>query len=278
MSFQHQGRASYGIAKDDGVVDLGKRLGSRCPTLRALLAQGALGEASKLAREAPDHKLAEVSFLPVIPDPSKILAIGLNYTDHAKEVGAQLPAKPIVFPRWPDSQVGHEQPMVKPQESEQYDYEVELCVVIGKRARRVSPKDALGCVAGYTIYNDGSIRDWQFHTSQWAPGKNFPASGSVGPWMVTSDELPDAGRLRVTAKLNGKTLQDGNTANLIFPVPEIVSYISQFTNLEPGDLIPTGTPAGVGFSRKPPVFMKPGDTVELEIEKIGVLRNRIVEG
>jgi 2-keto-4-pentenoate hydratase/2-oxohepta-3-ene-1,7-dioic acid hydratase in catechol pathway len=279
MSFQHQGKASYGAVKDGGVVDLGRRLGTRYPNLKALLAGNGLDEAKRLAAaEKPDYKLGEVAFLPVIPDPNKILAIGLNYADHAAEAGLQAPAKPIVFPRWPDSQTGHDQPLVKPPESEQFDYEVELCIVIGKHARRVSPQDALGYVAGYTVYNDGSIRDWQFHTSQWAPGKNWPQSGSIGPWMVTADELPDPSNLRVTTRINGKTLQDSNTKHLIFPVPEIVSYISQFTNLDPGDLIPTGTPHGVGFSRKPPIFMKPGDVVETEIEKIGVLRNKVIEG
>lgn len=176
LSFQHQGRASYGAVKDNGVVDLGRRLGAQHPTLRALLASNGLPETRKLVeREAPDYKLQEVTFLPVIPDPGKILAIGLNYADHAAEAGLKAPAKPVIFPRWPDSQTGHGRPLVKPKESDQFDYEVELCVVIGRHARRISAKDALDYVAGYTIYNDGSIRDWQFHTSQWAPGKNFPS-------------------------------------------------------------------------------------------------------
>lgn len=278
MSFEYQGRASYGAVKGKGVVDFARRIGAQHPTLRALLANDGLDEAKALtARKSPDYALSDVTFLPVIPDPGKILAIGLNYADHAAEAGMKAPPKPIVFPRWPESQVGHDQPMVKPRESDQYDYEIELCIVMGKAARRVSVKDALNYVAGYTVYNDGSIRDWQFHTSQWAPGKNFPKSGSVGPWLVTSDEIKDPSKLKLTTKLNGKLLQNGNTSNLIFNVPQIVSYISQFATLEPGDLIPTGTPAGVGFSRKPPIFMKPGDTVELEIQKIGVLRNTIVE-
>ena len=219
-----------------------------------------------------------MSFLPVIPDPSKILAIGLNYADHAAEAGLKPPPKPVVFVRFPDSQVGHEQSLVKPKDSEHYDYEVELCLVIGRRARRVAAKDALRYVAGYTIYNDGSVRDWQMHTSQFTPGKNFPKSGAVGPWMVTSDELKDPSHLRLTTKLNGRLLQDSTTAQLIFPVEEIVAYCSGFTTLEPGDLIPTGTPHGVGFARKPPIFMKKGDLVEMEIEGIGTLRNKVSEG
>jgi 2-keto-4-pentenoate hydratase/2-oxohepta-3-ene-1,7-dioic acid hydratase in catechol pathway len=279
LSFKHRGHESYGVVKGDGIVDLGSRLGDKSPTLRALLANNGLAAARRLAKsEAPDHRLAKISFLPVITDPAKILAIGLNYADHAAEAGIKAPSKPVVFARWPDSHVGHGQSLVRPKESKQFDYEVELCVVIGKRARRVAAKDALKHVAGYTIYHDGSIRDWQFHGSQFIPGKNFPKSGAVGPWLVTGDELPDPSHLKLTTKINGQLLQNGTTADLIFPVPELIAYCSGFTTLEPGDLIATGTPAGVGFVRKPPVFMKPGDVVEMEVEGIGVLRNGVIEG
>jgi len=273
MSFKHKGRASYGAVVAGGVFDLGRRLGKQYPTLKALLAGNGLAAARRLVKSAkPDYRLSQVSFLPVITEPGKILAIGLNYADHAAEAGVKSPSKPVVFVRFPDSHVGHEQAIVKPKDSEQYDYEVELCIVIG------APKDALKYVAGYTIYHDGSVRDWQFHGSQFTPGKNFPKSGAVGPWLVTSDELKDPSRLRLTTKINGRTLQDSTTAQLIFPVAELVAYCSGFTTLEPGDLIPTGTPHGVGFARKPPVFMKKGDVVEMEIEGIGVLRNKVAEG
>lgn len=278
LSFKHKGKASYGALKDGGVVDLGRHLGRKHPTLRALLAGNGLAEARRLVKsKAADYRLAKIAYLPVIPDPDKILAIGLNYADHAAEAGIKPPSKPVVFVRFANSQVGHEQAIVKPRESEQYDYEVELCVVIGKRARRVSAKDALKYVAGYTIYHDGSVRDWQFHGSQFTPGKNFPNSGSVGPWLVTSDELKDPSKLKLTTRINGRLLQNSTTAQLIFPVEELIAYCSSFTTLEPGDLIPTGTPSGVGFVRKPPVFMKAGDVVEMEIEKIGTLRNKVVE-
>ncbi|HUC62934.1 MAG TPA: fumarylacetoacetate hydrolase family protein [Alphaproteobacteria bacterium] len=278
MSYEYQGKASYGAVKDGGVVDLGRRIPG-CATLKALLAAGGLAEAAKIAaREAPDARLDQVKYLPLIPDPNKILAIGLNYSDHAAETGMKPPAKPIIFPRWPDSQVGHEEALVKPAESDQFDYEVELCIVIGKPARRVSVEKALDYVAGYTVYNDGSIRDWQFHTSQWAPGKNFPRSGSVGPWLVTSDEVGDTSNLKIMARLNGQTMQNGSTSKLIFTPREIVSYASSCMNLSPGDLIPTGTPPGVGFVRKPPVFMKAGDVIECEIERIGTLRNKVIAG
>ncbi len=279
MSFEHKGRASYGAVKEDGVVDLGARIGASYQTLRRLLAKDGLAEAKRiLAKETADHRLAEVTFLPVITDPGKILAIGLNYADHAAEAKAKVPDKPIVFTRFSDSHVGHEQPLVKPRESDKYDYEVELCIVIGKPARRVAAKDALTYVAGYTIYHDGSVRDWQFHSSQFIAGKNFPGSGAVGPWLVTVDELPDASALGLTTKINGQLLQNGNTRDMIFPVAELVSYCSQFTQLGPGDMISSGTPDGVGFARKPPLYMKPGDLVEMEIERIGRLRNRVVEG
>ena len=279
MSFKHKGRASYGAVVAGGVFDLGRRLGKQYPTLKALLAGNGLAAARRLVKSGkPDYRLSQVSFLPVITEPGKILAIGLNYADHAAEAGVKAPSKPVVFVRFPDSHVGHEQAIVKPKDSEQYDYEVELCIVIGKRARRVAARDALKHVAGYTIYHDGSVRDWQFHGSQFTPGKNFPKSGAVGPWLVTSDELKDPSKLRLTTKINGRTLQDSTTAQLIFPVEELVAYCSGFTTLEPGDLIPTGTPHGVGFARKPPVFMKKGDVVEMEIEGIGVLRNKVAEG
>jgi 2-keto-4-pentenoate hydratase/2-oxohepta-3-ene-1,7-dioic acid hydratase in catechol pathway len=279
MSYQHQGRTSYGAVKGDGVVDLGRRLGAAHPTLRALIAAGALAEARRiLEREAPDHRLSEVSFLPVITDPEKIIAIGLNYADHAAEANLKVPDKPVVFTRFADSHVGHGQALVKPKESDKYDYEVELCIIIGKPARRVAAKDALGHVAGYSIYHDGSVRDWQFHSSQFIPGKNFPGSGAVGPWLVTADELPDPSSLGLTSKINGQLLQNGNTKDMIFPVEELISYCSRFTELRPGDMIASGTPPGVGFARKPPLFMKVGDLVEMEIERIGVLSNRVTEG
>ena len=217
MSFKHKGRESYGAVVAGGVVDLGRRLGKKYPTLKALLAGNGLAAARALVKSAkPDYRMSQVSFLPVITAPDKILAIGLNYADHAAEAGIKPPSKPVVFVRFANSHVGHEQAIVKPKESEQFDYEVELCIVIGRRARRVAAKDALKYVAGYTIYHDGSVRDWQFHGSQFTPGKNFVKSGAVGPWLVTSDELKDPSKLRLTTKINGRTLagQHDGTAHL----------------------------------------------------------------
>jgi 2-keto-4-pentenoate hydratase/2-oxohepta-3-ene-1,7-dioic acid hydratase in catechol pathway len=276
LSFEQGGRAGYGAVKGDGIVDLGKRL--KHPTLRALLAAGALDEARKTVDQASaDLPLKGITYLSPIPEPGKILAIGLNYAAHAAEGGSPVPPKPIVFTRFPDSLVGHEQSILRPRESEAFDWEVELVVVMGKTARRVAAKDALAHVAGYTVMNEGCLRDWQRHSPVIIPGKNFYRSGAIGPWIVTADEIPNPSGLRLTTKLNGKTMQDSTTADLIFDVGQLIEYISAFTPLGPGDMIATGTPQGVGVSRKPPVFLKVGDKLEQEIEKIGVLRCSVID-
>lgn len=279
LSFEYQGTASYGAVKGSGVVDLGKRLGGRFPTLKALLAGGALAEAQKeVASASADVALDKITYLPTITDPGKIICIGVNYSDHAAEAGNKVPEKPLIFTRFTETVVGHDQAIVKPYESDWFDYEVELCVVIGKEARRVSAANALNYVAGYTIFNDGSIRDWQRHTSHYTAGKNFFRSGSEGPWMVTADEIGDPQNLNLTTKLNGVLLQNDNTKHMVYGVAALIEYISVFTALYPGDIIASGTPSGVGFVRKPPVLMKPGDHLEMEIEKIGILRNSVIEG
>jgi len=278
LSFEYQGHASYGAMKDGKVVDLGRLLGPKFPSLRHLLAADAVSEAGRALETAtPDLTLNQISFLPVIADPAKIICIGINYAAHAAEGGHQRPTRPPVFTRWADSLVGHERPIIRPAVSTMYDWEVELCVVIARRAWQVAAKDALSHVAGYTIVNEGSVRDWQRHSPQFIPGKNFYRSGAIGPWMVTSDEISNPSGLRLTTKLNGEVMQDSNTSDLIFDVPYLIEYLSTFTPLEPGDLISTGTPSGVGFPRKPPIFMKPGDIMELEIERIGILRNKVSE-
>ncbi|MEK9707009.1 MAG: fumarylacetoacetate hydrolase family protein, partial [Alphaproteobacteria bacterium] len=201
--------------------------------------------------------------------------VGLNYRKHAEETGNALPPKPILFPRWPASHVPHGQPMIRPKESEMFDFEGELAVIMGKTARRVSEADALKYVGGYSIYNDGSIRDWQRHTSQFLPGKNFYHSGSFGPCMVTADEISDPADLHLETRLNGAVVQSEGVNDLIFNVPQLIHYISTMTELRPGDVIVTGTPSGVGLARDPQLWMKAGDTVEVEISKIGVLSNPI---
>jgi len=274
-TYASRGKISYGAVVGDGIVDLGD---SRYPTLKSVLAAGALDELRKAARgKRPDHRLADVELRPVIPDPAKILCVGLNYHAHRDETGHRDPtAHPALFIRYADTQVGDGQPLVLPRNAKDFDYEGELAVVVGKRARQVPAARALEYVAGYSCYHDGSLRDWQFHTSQWTPGKNFAATGGFGPWLVTTDELPDPSKLTLVTRLNGKEMQRAPTDLMIFDVPTILEYITGFTELLPGDVIATGTPGGVGFKREPPVFMKPGDVAEVEISGIGILRNPVV--
>jgi 2-keto-4-pentenoate hydratase/2-oxohepta-3-ene-1,7-dioic acid hydratase in catechol pathway len=252
-------------------------LDNRYGSVKALLAGGGVAELARLGATAkPDHRLDAVALLPVVPDPDKILCIGINYATHVRETGRETPKYPMIFVRFANSQVGHGQPMVKPRASDRYDFEGELAVIIGRRARHVPKERALEYVAGYACYNDGSLRDWQRHSAQFTPGKNFLASGALGPWMVTADEIPDPSRLTLTTRLNGEVMQHAPVSDLIFTVPDLIAYISTFTELVPGDLIATGTPGGVGNYREPPVFMKPGDRIEVEISGIGVLANPIV--
>ena len=274
-TYASRGKISYGAVVGDGIVDLGD---SRYPTLKSVLAAGALDEVRKAAGgKRPDHRLADVELRPVIPDPAKILCVGLNYHAHRDETGHRDPtAHPALFIRYADTQVGDGQPLVLPRNAKDFDYEGELAVVVGKRARQVPAARALEYVAGYSCYHDGSLRDWQFHTSQWTPGKNFPATGGFGPWLVTTDELADPSKLTLVTRLNGKEMQRAPTDLMIFDVPTILEYITGFTELLPGDVIATGTPGGVGFKREPPVFMKPGDVAEVEISSIGILRNPVV--
>ena len=268
---------SYGIVTDQGLIDLGARLGNLYPDLRAFIAGDAFAEAQKLAGNSPDHKLADITWLPVIPNPDKIVCVGLNYEDHRVEAGRDRTENPALFLRVPESQVGHNRPILRPRESDKLDYEAEIAIVIGKPGRRIAYDRAWEHVAGYAPYNDGSIRDWQRHTIQWIPGKNFKHTGGFGPWMVTSDEIKPGEVLELSARLNGQTMQHATTDMMIFSIPRQIEYISAFTTLLPGDVIVTGTPGGVGFKRNPPVFMKPGDVIEIEVSKVGVLSNTIAD-
>jgi 2-keto-4-pentenoate hydratase/2-oxohepta-3-ene-1,7-dioic acid hydratase in catechol pathway len=210
--------------------------------------------------------------------PGNIWCLGLNYAEHAKEGGHEVPTYPSLFMRTRESMIAASQPITRPRESERLDYEAELMIIIGRGGRRISEDKALDHIFGYTLFNDVSVRDYQRKTSQWTPGKNFDRTGPVGPVVVTPDELPKGARgLRIRSRLNGQTVQDDNTDNMIFPVATAIATISTFTTLKPGDLIATGTPQGVGHARKPPLWMKPGDTVEIEIERVGLLVNKIVD-
>jgi 2-keto-4-pentenoate hydratase/2-oxohepta-3-ene-1,7-dioic acid hydratase in catechol pathway len=278
VSFEANKVARFGAVKDQGIVELGPRLKDQGITsLRQLIAADAMDQAGHIAAEkAPDWKLDEVAFLPVIPDPGKIICIGLNYRDHVQETGRTVTENPSIFTRFPESQVGHLQPIVKPLESDHFDYEGELALVIGKGGRRISEENALATIAGYACYNEGSIRDWQRHTSQFVAGKTFAHTGSFGPWLVTADEIPDPSRLTLETRLNGQVVQKSTTDLLITAIPALIRYCSTIVTLEPGDVIVTGTPGGVGAKRTPPLWMKHGDVVEVEISDIGVLRNPVV--
>ncbi|MDX9958314.1 MAG: fumarylacetoacetate hydrolase family protein [Clostridia bacterium] len=246
--------------------------------LDTVLAQGAslMGLGATLA-SAPHIDTSSVTLLPPLGRPSKILCIGLNYRDHAAETGFKLPDWPAVFARFPSCLVGHGSPLLRPEVSDQLDFEGEMAVVIGKKTKAVSAGQALASVAAYSIFNDASIRDYQMRSSQWTLGKNFDATGAFGPWLVTPDELPPGGAgLRIATRINGSIVQDASTSDMVFSVAQLIEILSSTMTLEPGDLIVTGTPSGVGYTRNPPLFLKPGDRCEVEIEKIGVLGNPVV--
>jgi len=273
-SYRLDGEDTYGAVVGDGIVTLGGR-NARYPTLRDALAANALPELRAAATgKAPDHKLAQITFLPLIPNPAKILCVGINYRDHAAETGRDTMSNPQIFLRLVNTLVGHDGEMIRPKVSTNFDFEGELAVIIGKGGRHIKESDALAHVAGYTCFVDGSVRDWQKHSV--TSGKNFIGTGPLGPWMVTTDDIPDPTRLTLMTRLNGQEVQRSGTDMLIYSIPRIISYVSAFTRLEPGDVIATGTPAGVGHRRTPPLWMKPGDTLEVEITGIGTLRSRIV--
>ncbi len=280
VTFLQDGRAVCGLRRGESIVDLSKAAPGLPATWPEIFAAGLMSEAARAAEVAGGEAVlttGDIKFRAPIPKPPKILAIGLNYRSHAAELNMPIPEYPVVFPRWATSLVGHGEALVCPAASSQFDYEAELAIVIGAGGRHIPKARALDHVAGYACFNDGTLRDYQFKSSQWAMGKNFDASGAWGPEIVTADELPPGAKgLRIMARLNGETLQDGTTADMIFDAAEIVSALSQVMTLEPGDLIPTGTPPGVGVGRDPQVWLKPGDTLEIEIENIGVLRNPVV--
>ncbi|NIF33346.1 MULTISPECIES: fumarylacetoacetate hydrolase family protein [Enterobacteriaceae] len=272
-SYVLQGQRSYGVVTPEGIVDLGRRLGSRFADLKALLAADAVHEALAFAGLKADVAASDVRWLPVIERPEKILCVGMNYADKRKEFDQHNPA-PTLFVRFADSQTGHDSPVVKPHHSSEFDYEGELAVIIGKGGVNISAADALNHVAGYSCYMDGSARDWQ-HT-WFTAGKNWPQTGAFGPWMTTSDEIRDPHDLAIRTWLNGRMVQEDNTSSMIHKVAELIEYISTFTSLSAGDVIITGSPGGVGKKRTPPLFMQPGDRIEVEIERIGHLSNVIV--
>ena len=276
VSFRHAGAQKIGAVVDGGVVDLSARSNGGWTSLRAAIAAKVLDELATVAKNATaDFKLDEIEWLPTIPDPEKILCVGLNYASHVGEVGRQLPTVPSVFSRLHNTLVAQGGDIVRPKASIDFDFEGELAIVIGERCRHVSRASALSVVAGYTCFLDGSVRDFQKHSV--TAGKNFPATGPLGPWMVTADVIADPQRLELTTRLNGKVVQHDTTEHMIFDVATIIEYLSTVTWLEPGDIIATGTPDGVGAGRKPPLWMKGGDKVEVEIAGIGTLGVNVVD-
>lgn len=277
-SFVHEGRNGYGVVNGDWVVDLSTLRSGAWPTLRDLIASRNLMEVCSTAlAQGGGLPLETITFAPVIPQPEKIFCVGLNYHDHMLETKHKPTAFPTLFSRFADSQCGHNARLVMPDISSQFDFEAELAVIIGRPGRDIASDTALDHVIGYACYNDGSVRDWQVHTTQFLPGKNFPDTGAFGPYLVTADEVADPQSLTITCRLNGETVQSANTSDMIHSVAGLIAYISRFTPLSPGDVIATGTPGGVGFTRAPPLFMKKGDVVEVEIETIGMLRNHVVQ-
>jgi 2-keto-4-pentenoate hydratase/2-oxohepta-3-ene-1,7-dioic acid hydratase in catechol pathway len=282
VGFETKAGLRLGVVEGEEVIDLQEADEKAPADLGEWLRRhdGDLTPLGELARRSGGARrpLKGLKYALPVARPGKIICLGLNYLEHVKE-GSQrdnIPQFPTIFFRCLTSMVPHESPIIRPRVSETLDYEAELMVIIGKRAKHLTVANAAACIAGYSSSNEGSVREFQRKTTQWAMGKNFDRTGGFGPWMVTADELPAAGKgLKIQSRLNGKTMQSDNTENMMFPVPEMLAYITQGITLEPGDIIFTGTPSGVGHPRKPPVWMRPGDVCEIEIEGIGVLRNPI---
>jgi acylpyruvate hydrolase len=285
IGFIAEGGPRIGVVEQERVIDLNAADNRLSGNLADVLAAtgGDLAPLAQLAARAPaaTHRMLEsITYGLPVARPSKIVCLGLNYLEHVKE-GSQrdnIPKYPTIFLRGQSSLVPHEAPLIRPRVSEQLDYEAEMVAVVGRRAKHLTKESALSCIVGYSCFNEGSVREFQRHTTQWGMGKNFDRTGGFGPWLVSADELPNAGTgLTIQSRLNGHVMQSDNTANMMFPLIETLVYITQGITLEPGDLIVTGTPSGVGHARKPPVWMKPGDVCEIDIQDIGVLRNPIAD-
>lgn len=272
-SYRHAGNTGWGAVSGKSI----RALGAIAPTLREAIARGKLPKNDpEIPRSAPALPMEQLTLLPPVPDTGRIFCVGLNYADHQAETGRKPTEHPVIFMRFSGSVLGHGAALLAPPESETFDFEGELAVIIGRGGRRIAQVDALGHVAGYSCFMDGTIRAFQLHTHQYTPGKNFDRSGAFGPWLVTPDECGDpAAGLRLETRLNGTQVQQTSTGMMLFPIPVVIAYLSSFTTLEPGDVIATGTPAGVGFKRTPPLYLKPGDRLEVEIERVGLLANTI---
>lgn len=281
ISFVRCGKAGFGLLTtrkngQQAIIDLTNKLGSEINSLQDAISLNKLELAEKLANAPADFSLSDVTLLPVIPNPNKILCIGLNYETHRAETKRPDAKYPTIFTRFADSQVADGQPLIIPHVSERFDYEGELAIIIGQGGRYIEEADAMQHVAGYACYNDATARDWQRHTHQFTPGKTFPATGAFGPFMADAKSIGDYTKLKIQTRLNGKIMQDADLSQLIFSIPRLIAYCSSFTPLTAGDVIITGTPGGVGDRREPPVYMQAGDVVEVEISELGILSNPII--
>ncbi|MEC9328927.1 MAG: fumarylacetoacetate hydrolase family protein [Pseudomonadota bacterium] len=274
-SFTRNNTSGYGAVTDDGIVDLSSSI-EGVSDLKTLLEAGNLAEAADYAdSRSADFPFDDVTFLPLIPNASKVICVAVNYLAHAREAGRTIGDYPVLFHRHAQTQVGHQQPLLVPKSSEQLDFEGEIAVVLGKGGAHIEPENALDHVAGYACYNEGSVRDWQFHVHQYSMGKNFNATGGFGPWLVTTDDIPDPDALTVTTRLNGEQMQFGEFNDVAFNIPTLISYVSRALPWCAGDVIVTGTPGGVGFKRQPPIFLREGDVVEVEVNLVGTLVNTV---
>ena len=275
VSFENKGTPTYGIWRDENNwIQFPESFQANYLDLRSVIAEDKLEELEALTMKSGKHlNASHTKLLPVIPNPSKIFCVGLNYKSHVAETKRTDIEYPAIFTRFTDSLTAHNAPLIHPKETKRFDFEGELAVIIGKSGRNIKQAQAYDHVAGYTCFNDGSARDWQRHTHQWIPGKNFPQTGPLGPFMATTKEIPDVNKIVLESILNGQVMQHAALADLIFTLPVIIEYISGFTTLSPGDVIATGTPGGVGDRREPPRYMKEGDVIEVEITGLGTLRN-----
>jgi 2-keto-4-pentenoate hydratase/2-oxohepta-3-ene-1,7-dioic acid hydratase in catechol pathway len=275
-SYIADGQEVYGVVTADGVITMNQRFGGHAASLREAITGGLLPQIKEAAAHGrADHKISDIKFLPVIPNPEKIMCVGINYKSHAAEHGTEVPKAPNIFLRFVNTLVPHEGEMIRPKVSTSFDFEGELALVIGKAGRHIKQADALSYIAGYTCFCDATVRDFTKYSL--AASKNFIGSGPLGPWMVTADEIPDPTKLTLMTRLNGQEMQKSGTDMLIHDIPRIIEFCSMFTPLTPGDIIATGTPDGIGAKRTPPIWMKAGDVLEVEISGIGTLRNKIAD-
>lgn len=278
ISYQRAGRAHFGVVLDAGVVELTDRVPGAADLTALLSDPHRLAQARQLAAAGKtDYAFDSVTLDPVIPKPGKVVCVGINYVEHAHEAGRKIGQYPVIFQRYSETLIAHGAPLVRPKASTNFDFEAELAVVIGKGGAHIDAANAMEHVAGYTCFNDASVRDWQFHTHQYGMGKNFASTGALGPWLVTSDEIADYRNLTVTGSLNGEQLQSGQLSELAFDIPALIAYISQALPWNPGDILATGTPSGIGFKRTPPIFLQAGHVFEVSIAGIGVLSNPVVD-